>query len=120
VTCRCCVVGPDVESGSGLGSALASGAKGSTKGLFGLSFDDLLRSEWVQDDTITFKVHRSPPRFPPTPSSPSLLPPPLALALHFLPLPSPSPLLLPLALTPHPHPSPSPLTLTLHHLLSVR
>ena len=49
---RCCVVGPDVEGGA------ASAAKGSTttKGLFGLSFEDLLGSEWVQDDTITFKV----------------------------------------------------------------
>ena len=59
VTCRCCVVGPDVESGA------ASGAKGSTKGLFGLNFDDLLRSEWVQDDTITFKVRPLPPPDPP-------------------------------------------------------
>lgn len=61
VTCRCCVVGPDVEVGA------ASGAKGGTKGLFGLSFDEVLRSEWVQDDTITFKVR---PSFLPSPFLP--------------------------------------------------
>ena len=41
---RCCVVGPDVES------------ERQAKGLFGLSFEELLCSEWVQDDTITFRV----------------------------------------------------------------
>ena len=69
MTCRCCVVGPDVEVGA------ASDAQGGTKGLFGLSFDELLRSEWVQDDTITFKVR--PPSRPPRPSSRSHRTPPI-------------------------------------------
>ena len=38
----CFVGGPDLETES--------------KGLFGLSFDELLGSEWVKDDSICFKV----------------------------------------------------------------
>jgi len=40
----CFVIGPDLDE---LPSA---------KGVFGLPFDELLKSEWVQDDSITFKV----------------------------------------------------------------
>eukprot|EP00316_Scyphosphaera_apsteinii_P000229 CAMPEP_0119336428 /NCGR_PEP_ID=MMETSP1333-20130426/91794_1 /TAXON_ID=418940 /ORGANISM="Scyphosphaera apsteinii, Strain RCC1455" /LENGTH=518 /DNA_ID=CAMNT_0007347229 /DNA_START=49 /DNA_END=1605 /DNA_ORIENTATION=- len=39
---RCFVLGPDVST--------------ENKGVLGLSFDELLRSQWVANDTITFKV----------------------------------------------------------------
>jgi len=39
---QCFVIGPDLDS--------------NTKGVFGLPFEALLRSEWVHDDAIAFKV----------------------------------------------------------------
>ena len=46
---RCCVLGPDVQTSHG-------GGQGGARGVFGLTYEELLASGWVQGDAITVKV----------------------------------------------------------------